>query len=422
MRKLRSVIGYFERSTQASTKLLNFQDDSGIEEYSNSQPKKLIQDVVTRWWSTYSSIQRALYLDKAVMDLLATKQVECEALSPKQWNILEQIENVLQPLAFFQRLLEGDSYVTGSMVPSAVFHIRRLMNEKIDDKDTDPSVRDLAKALLTDFETRFVPNESDSSKLTFSWGACIGFRKRYTTVHHYFFVAAFLDPRVKQKLQTFMTEDDYTKLKKQILLLMIAEADEMGDRSGRDNDKASLSPKLQRKAAPTDGAKKSAKAAQVSRMFDDDPSNQVVVVKSKSANANPLSVQIKCEGELSAFMDVSVMMPLNDDEGNYTNPLDWWRIEAKTYPVLASLAKFYLAIPATSAPSERIFSRAGRILTMRRASLSSDVVQRMLFIRENAGILRKHYAAIAKEELRESSTIKDEKYLLPLPPKANGGK
>jgi hypothetical protein len=48
MRKLQEVIGYFNQSTQANTKLLKFQAGSDIEEYQNSRPKKLIQDVVTR--------------------------------------------------------------------------------------------------------------------------------------------------------------------------------------------------------------------------------------------------------------------------------------------------------------------------------------------------------------------------------------
>jgi len=53
-----------------------------------------------------------------------------------------------------------------------------------------------------------------------------------------------------------------------------------------------------------------------------------------------------------------------------TNPLDWWRTNgAARYPQLVTLAVKYLGIPATSVPSERIFSKTGEILNRRRASL-----------------------------------------------------
>ena len=68
------------------------------------------------------------------------------------------------------------------------------------------------------------------------------------------------------------------------------------------------------------------------------------------------------------------------------------------YDLVAHLARLYLAIPATSAPSERIWSRAARILTLKRASLKEEVVARMMYIRENIRYLHKHYVDLAKAE------------------------
>ena len=56
------------------------------------------------------------------------------------------------------------------------------------------------------------------------------------------------------------------------------------------------------------------------------------------------------------------------------NPLTWWKKNAAHYPTLAKLAKSLLCIPATSTPSERLFSAAGNIASKKRASLSPEHV------------------------------------------------
>jgi len=42
-----------------------------------------------------------------------------------------------------------------------------------------------------------------------------------------------------------------------------------------------------------------------------------------------------------------------------------------------------LAIPATSAPSERVWSAAGNIVTKKRASLSDSTVETLVFLHGN---------------------------------------
>jgi len=56
------------------------------------------------------------------------------------------------------------------------------------------------------------------------------------------------------------------------------------------------------------------------------------------------------------------------------SPLQWWKTNNVRYPVLAKMAKDYLAIPASSASSERAFSKAGLLITDRRGRLSSSSV------------------------------------------------
>ena len=42
-------------------------------------------------------------------------------LDATQWAVLAQIEVALKTMAFFERILEGENYVAGSLVPLAIF-------------------------------------------------------------------------------------------------------------------------------------------------------------------------------------------------------------------------------------------------------------------------------------------------------------
>ena len=51
------------------------------------------------------------------------------------------------------------------------------------------------------------------------------------------------------------------------------------------------------------------------------------------------------------------------------NPLSFWKLKEHEYPILVQIAKKLFSVPATSAPVERVFSQAGKILTPLRSRL-----------------------------------------------------
>jgi hypothetical protein len=112
----------------------------------------------------------------------------------------------------------------------------------------------------------------------------------------------------------------------------------------------------------------------------------------------------------------SVSIPLYKADGSFGDPLEWWKRTQLKYPYLARLARLYLAVPATSAPSEKIWSRASIILTLKRANFKAKVSQRIMFIKENLGILLKYYVSLAKGDRTEDQQylIKIEMKYLPL--------
>jgi hypothetical protein len=65
-------------------------------------------------------------------------------------------------------------------------------------------------------------------------------------------------------------------------------------------------------------------------------------------------------------------------------PFNWWLNKKDKYPILAKLARIHLAIPATSTPSERLFSDAGNLLSAKRTRMNAEFFKRIMFLKRNA--------------------------------------
>ena len=64
-------------------------------------------------------------------------------------------------------------------------------------------------------------------------------------------------------------------------------------------------------------------------------------------------------------------------------PLQWWKTNSTSYPLIGEVARRLLSVPATSVASECLFSRAGDVITKKRNQLSPSCADRVLFLMEN---------------------------------------
>jgi hypothetical protein len=65
-----------------------------------------------------------------------------------------------------------------------------------------------------------------------------------------------------------------------------------------------------------------------------------------------------------------------------SNPLVWWKTYPATFPYLAQVARRYLAMSATSAPVERLFSVEGQLVTVTTNRLHPETVTLLVFLHE----------------------------------------
>lgn len=68
-------------------------------------------------------------------------------------------------------------------------------------------------------------------------------------------------------------------------------------------------------------------------------------------------------------------------ERSIVDPFVWWKEHKQDYPLMAQLARKYLAMPATSVASERMFSFAGNTVSDKRTRLTCDAVSDIVFSR-----------------------------------------
>ncbi|XP_060558884.1 E3 SUMO-protein ligase ZBED1-like [Ruditapes philippinarum] len=101
--------------------------------------------------------------------------------------------------------------------------------------------------------------------------------------------------------------------------------------------------------------------------------DDVIIVKAVKGEKS-LVDQVK--EEIDKYMGID-LLDLNSD------PLSWWKNNKWFFPHLAALAQKRLCVPATSVPSERVFSTAGDILSAQRAALSAENVDMLIFLKKN---------------------------------------
>lgn len=330
---IKKIVAHFKRSTNATDMLLGYQLKNMTE---CGEPKRLIQQVPTRWNSTFFMFRRFILLKEAVKHCMALIEREWPIIRSEDWDIMEEVCKVLQPFEEATSSISGDQYLTGSLVIVMTNCLKDICEDFLNKEEYcasfNQAVIDVIRSLKYGLKDRFQGIEHSKT-----FGVC-----------------TLLDPRFK--LVCFKNDNAVSELKKYVHGLII------GLLNNKRTSEASTDEVQEKPCATLSAWDK----------FDD------LLKKNKPQG----SAQARAIRELQMYIDDEMLTRKNTD-GNWNNPSQWWRDHKIIYPHLSEIYRTKCNIVATSVPCERLFSKTGLIINEKRCRLKSSKVEQLAFLKAN---------------------------------------
>lgn len=323
-KKVKSIVEYFKRSSHAQSKLLAMQQQMGL------SPLKLKQDVVTRWNSTHDMFKRIIEIKDAVVSTLAILQCDVEQLTVAEWQIVECSANILQIFAEVTKEISSERYVSMSKI---LIFIQAMIDTMVSFQSNTAlphEAYELVNTLLGELQSRFSGYEENEIVSQ----------------------AALLDPRFKK-----MAFDGYSPRKLELAIEQLKKKVCQVTLPGTDNPTASTS---------FLNASSSSSSSLIWKRFDQQyEANQTAI--------NPTAAGII---ELDRYLQEPLISRCED-------PLKWWNEHKLMYPRLYVMVRKRLCVTATSVPCERLFSKAGMVITEKRSRMLASKSSLVLFLNQN---------------------------------------
>jgi hypothetical protein len=315
---------------------------------------RLIQSCKTRWNSVCAMFERLYEQRSAIAATLSDRSVTKLAddrklsLPDSHWRLIEDILPVLKALKCATTVLSTDMNVSSSVIYPVIHGLQTKHLIACDgDCETVATFKAAVSASLT---RRFLSDTTLFKKIPI--------------------VAAALDPRHKQLKFFSIPQKIATREHVKFLLEQQGATDHDSSAAAGDNDHPQTTTAEALDAVEDDHGY--TKRARVS--CPRATTNAMQLLLGDDYFENPSSLAL--ESELESYL-TEPSIPLNRD------PLSWWKDNQHRYPRLSVLASKYMTVPATSVPSERVFSAAGLVVNRLRSRLSPEHVDMLLFLRKN---------------------------------------
>uniref|UniRef100_A0A803TK93 BED-type domain-containing protein n=1 Tax=Anolis carolinensis TaxID=28377 RepID=A0A803TK93_ANOCA len=362
--RCRKIAGYFHRSIKAAWQLRDRQSLEGLPQH------KLLQDVSTRWNSTYKMLERMVEQQKAVHGISLTLVAPVSKLVPtkQEWDTISQLIDVLKPFKHATETLSESKALLSQAVPMVLGlrrHLERLGAGRTLDSlagPLTPPVQEVVRRLSFAVRKRLEPLLSSK-------------------VHR---LAALCDPRLKYNV----CPKDFTVWKAQLVNLVREVF------AARVGETGTVAPLPEMPATPSTSASGESDspgepAGGCRRVTDLQPRPgnaffaETVAILAHSEDSSLLASAQKVD---SAECSVNRYFE-EPPEIISCDPLAYWASRDHMWPDLSHVARQFLSCPPTSVQSERVFSLAGDVVTPHRSLLDPQTVEKLVFLEANLPVL-----------------------------------
>ena len=336
MATAKRLVGYFSHSALATQALHDHQRKIGV-----NRPLSLIQDVATRWNSTFLMVERLLKLRVSIYGVLYQDGIISSSdraqfdLKDSVWKLLEDMLVVLEQFKEATEIFSSASKPTISSVYVVLNNILPRLEALALDSG---AISELKKTLSKTLMKRFKVNSLGQPDID--------------TLRGIQAIVTFLDPRCKSL--RFMTLRQRGQIQDHVIELLTEHADAH--------------------AHATEGTRI------VKQEIQEDPPPPVNPLFKKARLMDMLAPDLTHDQPSSHEQELELYIA---EPEHVLDPLLWWRNNEHKFPNLSKFAKAFLCVPATEVPSESSFSAAGATVTKLRASLSGDNVDKLKFIHHN---------------------------------------
>jgi hypothetical protein len=329
--ELRNTVKYFKRSPSRLYKFVEVCND-----YAIKVGKCLSLDVKTRWNSTYKMLNTCIEYRAAFGYYALVDQNYAWKPTDSQWDMYEKIRPILGEMAEATTAFSGSVYPTANVFYPYILKVKlallRAKNER------DPYLKNMGAAMLEKFD------------------------KYWEEKNNVMVIATILDPRFKMKYIEFYFRELYGSSRcEQEVADIKKELEELYEKHELE----------QRRKM---GGSSSSSTTQSASSSKESTSLVACLVSSEFQSFLESSASETSKSELLIYLD-EANHPLNDKNFNLLN---YWKVNAPRFPVVSSMAKKFLAVPASSVSSESTFSCGGRVLDDYRSSLKPATVQALV--------------------------------------------
>ena len=367
--KIQKIVRYMKDSTKCKEILEKIQVNDSCEKV-----LRVSSDVRTRWSSTLKVLLQSLELKEPITKFLEfyksplgneefkSEETKLDIVEEKEWAIIHGICHILRIFDSATKMLSSEKY--SSFVTA--FPVLRSIEEKIGDAElfqfTETSSLAQSK-FKTDFYGEYghasffesVIRDLDSCRVLL----LNEFNLRFQGMKAEIMWTTLLDPRFNLNSQHW--KDDAEKhLVKNFLIESIEEI-----------------------------AVQEAYALEVYSMEDENAidlfgESETVVNNIKSELTSIEKAKAEAKQEAVSYLNATESCVYPKAK---LDPLQWWRDNKQKYPNVAKCARKWLSVPATSTPSEHVFSICSILNTAKRSRLNGKSIEDQVFILTN-----KHYA------------------------------